>query len=123
MAMSNEEFDRKMEFIVEQQAQFAADIQIMREVHDADVKSLREHDRNMSGVLRTLADVVENVAQAQQTAAAQISELTENVAGLAEDVAGLAEAGRRTDDRLNVLINTVERYISGNGQKPAGDNV
>ena len=30
--MNNEEFERKMSFIVEQQAQFAADIQQMREL-------------------------------------------------------------------------------------------
>jgi ABC-type transporter Mla subunit MlaD len=112
--MSNEEFDRKMEFIVDQQAQFAADIQVMRQVHDADVKSLREQDRNLSTALSALAEVVDNVAQAQQTAATQISELTENVAEL-------TEAGRRTDDRLNILVNTVERYISGNGKKASDD--
>lgn len=31
MNMNNEEFDRKMTFIVEQQAQFAADIQLLQE--------------------------------------------------------------------------------------------
>ncbi len=30
--MNNEEFERKMAFIVEQQVQFATDIQLMREV-------------------------------------------------------------------------------------------
>jgi len=117
--MSNEEFNRKMEFIVEQQAQFAADIQVMREVHDAEVKrlneetkQLREQDRNLSVALTTLAEVVENVAQ---TTSGQISALTENIGEL-------TEAGRRTDDRLNVLINTVERYISGNGKKPSGNS-
>jgi len=31
MNMNNEEFDRKMAFIVEQQAQFASDIQLLQE--------------------------------------------------------------------------------------------
>ena len=43
--MSNEELDRKIEFIVEQQAQFAADIQVMREVHEADTKLLKEETK------------------------------------------------------------------------------
>ena len=30
--MSDEEMNKKMEFIVEQQAQFAADIEVMREI-------------------------------------------------------------------------------------------
>ena len=118
--MSNEEFNRKMEFIVEQQAQFTADIQIMREVHKAEVQQLREQDRNLWAVLRALADTV---AEAQRTTGAQISALTENVAVLTKDIAGLTEAGRRTDERLNVLINTVERHISGNGKQPSGDSV
>ncbi|HXD31282.1 MAG TPA: hypothetical protein VN643_09205 [Pyrinomonadaceae bacterium] len=121
--MSNEEFDRKMEFIVEQQAQFAADIQVMREVHDADTKSLREQDRKLSVALTALAERVDDLVQAQQTTTAQISGLGGKVSDLGEKVAELTEAGLRTDDRLNVLINTVERYISGNGKKPSGDGV
>ena len=34
--MSKEEMNKKMEFIVEQQAKFAADIEMMREVQAAD---------------------------------------------------------------------------------------
>ena len=38
--MSNEEMNKKMEFIVEQQAQFAADIEKMREVQAEHAKQL-----------------------------------------------------------------------------------
>ena len=40
--MSNEEMNKKMEFIIEHQAKFAADIEIMREVQAADARRLSE---------------------------------------------------------------------------------
>jgi len=43
--MTNEELTQKMEFIVEQQAQFSADIEAMREVHAADTKLLKEESK------------------------------------------------------------------------------
>jgi hypothetical protein len=43
--MSNEEMNKKMEFIVEQQAQFAADIEVMREIHKADTELLKEETK------------------------------------------------------------------------------
>jgi len=85
--MSNEEMDKKMEFIVEQQAQFAADIEVMREVQAADAKLLKEQYRNLSDAVITVVGLVGTLAQAQT----------------------------RTEERLNLFINVVERYISGNG--------
>jgi hypothetical protein len=117
--MSDEEFNRKMDFIVEQQAQFAADIQVMREVHDADVKLLKEQDRRLSNAIATTAELVGELVAAHTRTDAQVSE--SNVRTDAK-LAELAEAQLRTDDRLNVLINTVERYISGNGKKPSGNS-
>jgi hypothetical protein len=46
--MSNEEFNRKMEFIIEQQVQFAADIQIMRDMRQADLKLIDEQNRKLA---------------------------------------------------------------------------
>ena len=40
--MTNGDLEKKIEFIIEQQAQFAADIQVMREVQKADAKLLKE---------------------------------------------------------------------------------
>jgi hypothetical protein len=37
------------------------------------------------------------------------------VAELAEKVSELTDAQTRTDERLNIFINVVERYISKNG--------
>jgi hypothetical protein len=98
--MSNEEMNKKMEFIVEQQAKFAADIEIMREVQAADAKLLKEQMNVLQELYHNLSDAVITVV------------------GL---VGSLTQAQTRTDERLSVFINVVERYISGNGgsQNPA----
>lgn len=99
--MSNEEMDKKMEFIVEQQAQFAADIAVMRELQAADVKLLREQDRKLSEAVIAVVGMVGNLTQAQKRTDESIKLLT--------------EAQARSEERLNIFINVVERYISGNG--------
>ncbi len=98
--MSNEEMNKKMEFIVDQQAKFAADIEIMREVQEADAKLLKERMNVLQELYHNLSDAVITVV------------------GL---VGSLTQAQARTDERLSIFINVVERYISGNGgsQNPA----
>jgi len=99
--MSNGDLNKKIEFIVAHQAQFAADIQVMREIHAADTALLKEQHRNLSDAVTTLVGVV---------------------GGLAQSVGGLVQAQAATDARLaelaellNIFIGVVERYILGNG--------
>lgn len=117
--MNNEELNRKMEFIVEQQARFATDIQVMREIHEADTKLLKQETKllkegmellkeqvfNLSGAVTTVVGMIGNIAQVQQTTVTQIGEL--------------ALSQLRTDERLNVIIDVIERYFGGNGTRPA----
>jgi ABC-type transporter Mla subunit MlaD len=99
--MSNEEMNKKMEFIVEQQAKFAADIEIMREVQAAQYNKL-------SDALVGVVDIVGSLARAQVRT-------EESINSVADSVEKLTQAQMRTDERLNNLINVVERHISGNG--------
>ena len=70
----------------------------------------------MSNAITTTAELVGEFVAAQTRTDGLVSE--SNVRTDAK-LAELAEAQLRTDDRLNVLINTVERYISGNGKQPS----
>lgn len=106
--MSNEEMNKKMEFIVEQQAKFAADIEIMREVQAAESKLRNEQHNKLSDALVGVVDIVGNLARAQVRT-------EERVNSVADSVDKLTQAQMRTDERLNNLINVVERHISGNG--------
>jgi hypothetical protein len=103
--MSEEELNKKMEFIVEQQAKFAAEIEIMREIHAVDSKLLKDG-------LIGLVDIVGHLARTQMRAEETVAAAQ---AKTDESITRLTEAGARTDERLNNLINIVERHISGNG--------
>src|SRR5438105_14074590 len=105
--MSQNHIERRMEFIVEQQAQFAVDIQVLKETQEAEARLWREKHNDLTDALTTvvgmvgkLAEVQERQSEAQNRIDEQISELTNKQA--------------ETDDRLNVLIGVVERYFSGN---------
>lgn len=100
--MSNEEMAKKMEFIVEQQAQFTADIGVMREVQAQDAKLLKEQYRKLSDAVITVVGLVGTLTQAQ--------------ARTGDSLNLLAQAQARTEERLNIFINVVERYIGGNGR-------
>jgi hypothetical protein len=106
--MSDAEMNKKMEFIVEQQAKFAADIEIMREVQAADAKRLGD---GLIGVI----DIVGHLARYQMRTEDSVNLLAQAQTRTEERLNELAQSQARTDDRLNVFINVVERFISGNG--------
>jgi hypothetical protein len=106
--MTNEEIGQRIEFIIEQQAQFTADVQILREIQAADTKLLKEQYRNLSDAVVATVGMVGRLADAQQRSERRVSEL-------AEKVSELTDAQARTDERLNIFINVVEKYISRNG--------
>jgi hypothetical protein len=99
--MSNEEMNKRMEFIVEQQAQFAADIQVMREIQAQDANLLKEQDRKLSDAVVAVVGMIGNLVQSQTRTD--------------ESIKFLIEVQARTEQRLNIFINVVERYISGTG--------
>ena len=106
--MSDAEMNKKMEFIVDQQAKFAADIEIMREVQAADAKRLGD---GLIGVI----DIVGQLAQSQMRTEETVKSLTEDFRRLAQAQARTEEAQARTEERLTILLTVVERHISGNG--------
>ena len=106
--MSDAEMNKKMEFIVDQQAKFAADIEIMREVQAAESKLLHEQYHRLSDGLIGVIDIVGQLAQSQMRTEGTVNSLAANIKLL-------TEAQSRTDERLNNLISVVERHISGNG--------
>ena len=96
--MTGEEMERAIAFVLEQQAQLAATVGRMSEKVDlmaGKVDSLTDKvDRNADGIAALLA-----IAEIHER---EIAELRQTQ----------AEAQARTDERLNALINTVERHIS-----------
>ena len=89
--MNNEEFERKMSFIVEQQAQFATDIQQLRE--------LQAQTENVVGRLA-------------QATLEGFRDVNAKIDSLVDSQIRLTEAQTHTDENLRNLIAVVDRYFS-----------
>ncbi|MBC7912303.1 MAG: hypothetical protein H7Y30_17480 [Pyrinomonadaceae bacterium] len=89
--MTNEEFEKRMEFIVEQQAQFSADIQHLRE---------------------TQAHTDQIVARLAQLTLEGFKDVNAKIDALVDSHLRLSEAQSRTDENLRNLIAVVDRYFN-----------
>ncbi len=96
--MTQEQMENAMNFIVEQQAKFAVDMELMKEAHEQRMKEIH---------------AVQSVHQEL------LEKLTEASVNTFEAIAELIKAQKRTDEklaetdeRLNVLITIVENHIS-----------
>ncbi len=102
--MTNKEMQKTLEFIIERQEQFADNMQ----------KS-EERMSRFEGAFIGLFQIVSETTKAQR-------DLTADVKQIAATQVTLAEALVETNERLNIFINVVERYISrngGNGESPS----
>lgn len=92
--MTNDEMQRAMEFIVEQQSQSSAKIDALAEAQA----------RNAEGIsaLLSIAQIHEREIE---TLSHQIGSVSRDVSSLSRDIGTLGETTRATDDRLNALIN------------------
>lgn len=91
MNMNNEEFDRKMAFILEQQAQFTADIQQMRELQ---------------------AQTENAVGRLAQATLEGFKDVNSKIDSLVDSQIRLTEAQTHTEENLKNLIVVVDRYFS-----------
>ena len=128
--MNNGELDRKMEFIIEQQAQFSADIEVMREVHVADRKLLKEETKLLKEETKLLKEETKVVKEQIHSLNAAVTVVVGMVGRLSEaqvrtddTMAELARAQARTEERLNIFINVVERHLGGNGTNGHSDRL
>jgi hypothetical protein len=100
-----EERQRQMDFIVSWQAKFAADLQMFREQQQEEWKQQQERWRQAD---EKWAETANGISALLAIAEIHEREIMEN----GRQIDALREAGRETDERLSVLVNTVERIIS-----------
>jgi DNA repair exonuclease SbcCD ATPase subunit len=93
--MTNEEMKKTMEFILEQQAQFAANIQKLQE------ERMRDDSR-----IKRLEESFQLLVQLAQSTDTRLDTLESNMATL-------AEAQTHTDERLSALIDIVREGRNG----------
>ena len=103
-----DDLNRRMEFIIEHQAQFAADVQQLKEQHREllqQQKELVEQHKGFVGNLEQVLGLVARLAGAQENTNALVANLAERIGDLTRTQIG-------TDQRLNTLISILEPHIT-----------
>ena len=107
--MTNEEIQRTMEFILGQQAQFAANIQLLQEERIRDSPRLARLEESFQLLVR----VAESTDTRLDRLESNTSAVEANMAGLEASMAALVAAQTHTDERLSVLIDIVREDRNG----------
>ena len=102
--MTDEQMQNTMQFIIEQQSRFVADMQAMQEA----MKAMQEHSGKTDDRIRTLTDALLSLARITEENAKQTGERFRETD---QRIARLAELGEGTEARLNGFIAFVEKYI------------
>ena len=113
--MTNEDMQKAMQFILEQQVQTAVKLDLLTEKTDALAIAQDRADERWARADERWARTEESIR-----ALLSIAEIHEReISAIGEKIGTLSETGRATDERLNALINIVERHISeGRNGKP-----
>jgi hypothetical protein len=98
--MSNEEFEKKAEFIVEQQAQFASKIGQLEDI---------------------VARLAKPTLDRFEVSDKRIDEIDERMAALINSQIQTEENVKKTDEHLRNLIAVVDRYFSGRSKRRGKD--
>jgi hypothetical protein len=113
--MTGEEMERAIAFIIEQQAQFAANQQRHEETMHNHEEFMRDHEAAMRDHRERMRDHEERMSRiegVQEQTTLQIQHLGVAMVELAEAHTRTENTLAETNDKLNALINTVERHIS-----------
>ncbi len=97
--MTNEEFDRKAEFIINQQAQFAVDIQKLQEAQAAT-------DQQMAKAFKAAAHASEIAGHAAEAVAVTAETVTRFEILTHEGFRSVFDTFKKTDARIKVLVNS-----------------
>ena len=100
--MTPDEMERTMQFILETQAQTAANIQ----KHDVAIAALEKNVARHEQEIQTVTNLVGRVAVAE-------THLAERMSSLASTHKETSEHLKETDERLNALILIVDKIIRG----------
>ena len=103
--MTNDEAQRKMDFILDQQAQFSADVQHLKELHTQAEQRIATIEHTLTRIASATLTLTERVVE---IAAAQ--EHLDRI--VAEGHARLADSQEHTDQRLSALIDIVKDNLN-----------
>jgi len=110
--MSDEEFERYKEFILEQQAQSAVKIASMGD-------SLTRQAENLTRLAENVKQLAENTTLLAQGTLARFEATDKRIDEIEERVSALVDSQIRTEASLRTLIAVVDRYFGeGRNGKP-----
>jgi len=116
--MTPEEMDKKIEFILQMQAQFEANIgklETNMARSEANVGNLRASIAELAVVVKDSIKMNDGRFTRFDQKMLELAEAQRTTDGRLRD---LAEAQKTTDERLNALISVVERHITGPDHAP-----
>lgn len=118
--MSSEEFERRMEFILEQQAKFEANFEKQYQQSTEDWAKQRERnaevDRQIEQLVASLSilrDAIIGLTHHVERHEDHLQRHNQEMAAIRRANAERVELGKEMDARLNALMLVVERHISG----------
>ncbi|CAN5588138.1 hypothetical protein BH20ACI3_BH20ACI3_41230 [soil metagenome] len=111
--MSNEELDRRIEFIIEQQAQFASDILQLREAQAQTEQIAAQTSQIVGQTGEIVGQTGEIVTRLARGTLEGFKDVNAKINSLVDSQIRTDENVRRTDESLRNLIAVVDRYFSG----------
>ena len=107
--MSEDQFQRHVDFIVAQQAKFETNIARLEE-------NLARHEQENREMFAKLGDVILSLANYNEGQDQTIAAHDRQIEAHDRQIGALIEAGKETNERINALIILAERFFNRNGQ-------
>jgi hypothetical protein len=118
--MTNEEWDRKAEFLLNQQVKFDAGMQELKEAQ-------KISDEKIAKAAEAAEHALEGVSQLADITASLITTMTDGFRKLFNSLTELSESQKHTDERIDALINSqirtderFERHLRAHHGGPTG---
>lgn len=117
--MTIEEMQKTMEFILQQQAQSSVKINALSEAQKESQKAAEERWKRSDARWEQTEQGIRALLSIAEIHERDINTIGQQVSSLSNEISNLGETTRATDERLNALMNVVERQISeGRNGKP-----
>ena len=104
--MTNEEWDRKTEFLLNQQAKFDAGMQELKEAQKITEKKIAEAAATAERASQTASHAIEAVLAVAGTVDKLIETVAEFIAATQEGFRDVYDRMTHTDDKIDVLVNS-----------------
>jgi len=111
--MDEEKIKSTIEILLQNQAQFYANLQMLQETN-------KDAEKRISVLERATVNLYNATTKTNETIdklAGSVNSLTGVVDGLADKVTELIEAQKETDERLNAVIFMVEKFLGNQNGK------